>query len=116
MSLQWKPWSVVMLLTLALGVGCKSGGSGGGVGDAIINTAIAVTASSVSRSNGGCYAACPTGTTCDESTGYCVTLPCRGRCKTNEQCVENGLDGQCIALSLPGAVEVNPPKEAKSDP
>ena len=115
MSPQWKPWSVVMLLVLVVGLGCQSGGSGG-VADAIVNTAIAATASGVSRSNGGCYAACPPGTTCDAATGYCVTLPCRGRCKANEECVENGLEGQCMVLTLPGDVEVNPPKEAKSDP
>jgi len=116
MSGQWKPWCMVVLLSLSVGLGCASGGSGS-VGDAIINSAIAATASGVSRSNGGCYASCPNGTTCDPATGYCVTLPCRGRCKTNEQCVENGLDGQCIALTLPGGnVEVNPPQEAKSDP
>jgi hypothetical protein len=120
MSDQWKPWFMVVLLALPVGLGCASGGSGngtGGVADALVNTAIAATASGVSRANGGCYAACPPGTTCDPNTGYCVTLPCRGRCKAHEQCVENGLDGQCIAITLPGGnVEVNPPKEAKNDP
>jgi hypothetical protein len=104
-----------MVALLMLPVACRSGGSGG-VGDAIINSTIAVAAAGVSRSNGGCYAACPVGTTCDEATGYCVTLPCRGRCKSHEQCVENGLEGQCIAISLPGSVDVHPPQEAKNEP
>ena len=118
MSGQWKPWCMVVLLSIV--VACQSGGSAngsGGVADALVNTAIAVTASGVSRANGGCYAACPTGTTCDPTTGYCVSLPCRGRCKANEQCVENGIDGQCVAIAMPGgAVQVNPPQEAKNDP
>lgn len=115
MSLCWKPWCMVVLV--ALSVACRGAGSGE-VAEAVINSAMAVTAAGVSRSNGGCYAACPPGTTCDPNTGYCVTLPCRGRCKAHEQCVENGLEGQCIALTLPGgSVDVvQPPQEAKNEP
>jgi len=110
----WRQWIAVALL--ALPVGCRSSGSGD-VASAVINTTIAVAASGVSRSQGGCYAACPTGTTCDPNTGYCVTLPCRGRCKAHEQCVEDGLKSQCVALSLPGGtLTVEPPKEAKTEP
>lgn len=116
MNKQWKPWCVVMMMALSVGLGCQTAAGAGGVGDAIVNTAIAATASGVSRSNGGCYASCPTGTTCDSATGYCVSLPCRGRCKAHEQCVGSGLDEQCIATSLPGDVGANPPKEAKNDP
>ena len=121
MSAQWMRWCMLVLLALQVGIGCASGrssdGVGGGVADAIVNTAIAATASGISRANGGCYAACPPGTTCDPATGYCITLPCRGRCKAHEQCVENGIEAQCVAITLPGgAVEVNPPQEAKNDP
>jgi hypothetical protein len=113
-SRQWKPWIVVALL--ALPVGCRSSGSGG-VADAVVNTAIAAASSGISRSQGGCYAACPPGTTCDPNTGYCVSLPCRGQCKAHEQCVEEGLKSRCIAIALPGGnVTVEPPKEAKTEP
>jgi hypothetical protein len=114
MSRRWKQWFAVVLLALPLG--CQSGGSGA-VASAVINTTIAVATSGVSRSQGGCYAACAPGTTCDSTTGYCVALPCRGQCKAHEQCVEDGLKSQCIALSLPGGqVTVEPSKEAKTEP
>jgi hypothetical protein len=110
----WKQW--IALALLALPLGCASDGTGA-VAAAVLNTTVAVAASGVSRSQGGCYAACPPGTTCDSNTGYCVTLPCRGRCKAHEQCVEDGLKSQCIALSLPGGqITVEPPKEAKTEP
>jgi hypothetical protein len=114
MKQPWRPWLAVALLALPLG--CQSGGSGAAA-SALINTTIAVAASGVSRSQGGCYAACPTGTTCDKSTGYCVSLPCRGQCKAHEQCVEDGIQGKCIALGLPGSnVTVEPPQQAKTEP
>ena len=114
MSRRWKQWSAGALLALL--AGCQSAGSGAAA-SALINTTIAVAASGVSRSQGGCYAACAPGTACDPSTGYCVALPCRGQCKAHEQCVEDGIKSQCIALSLPGGqVTVEPPKEAKTEP
>jgi hypothetical protein len=114
MSRRWKQWFAVALLALL--AGCQSGGSGAAA-SALINTTIAVATSGVSRSQGGCYAACAPGTTCDPATGYCVALPCRGQCKAHEQCVEDGIKSQCIALSLPGGqVTVEPPKEAKTEP
>lgn len=114
MSRQWKQWFAVALLALPLG--CQSGGSGA-VASAVINSTIAVAASGLSRSQGGCYAACAPGTACDPATGYCVALPCRGQCKAHEQCVEDGIKSQCIALSLPGGkVTVEPSKEAKTEP
>lgn len=113
----WKTWAAGSLLALL--AGCATGGASGGsssVAEAVINTTVAVAASGVSRSQGGCFAACAPGTTCDPNTGYCVVLPCRGRCKAHEQCVEDGFKSQCIALSLPGQVTVEPSKEAKTDP
>ena len=111
---QWKQWSALALLALL--AGCQSGGSGA-VAAAAINTTIGLATAGASRSQGGCYASCPSGTTCDSTTGFCAPLPCRGRCKAHEQCVEDGLKSQCIALSLPGGqLTVEPSKEAKSDP
>ena len=46
-----------------------SGCAAGAVGNAVINTAIAVGASAVSRSQGDCYASCTNGTTCNHATG-----------------------------------------------
>jgi hypothetical protein len=114
MSRRWKPWIAVALLALLSG--CNSGGSGAAA-SALINSTIAVASSGVSRSQGGCYASCPTGTTCDPHTGFCVSLPCRGQCKAHEQCVEEGLQSKCVAISLPGGqVTVEPSQEAKTGP
>lgn len=114
MKLHLKRWSLVVLLSLL--ASCKSGGTGE-VAEALITTTVAVAASGVSRAQGGCYAACPTGTQCDHNTGYCVSLPCRGQCKAHEQCVEEGLSSKCIAIALPGGnVTVEPSKEAKTEP
>lgn len=114
MSLRWKQWMALALVALPLG--CATGGSGD-VASAVINTTIAVASSGISRSQGECYAACPTGTTCDHTTGYCVSLPCRGQCQANEQCIEDGLRSRCIALGLPGSnVTVQPSQEAKTEP
>jgi hypothetical protein len=61
------------------------------------------------RAAGGCYATCPVGTTCDEATGYCLPLPCRGRCRSDERCVELGLEERCESLALPeGGLDVRP--------
>jgi hypothetical protein len=114
MNRRWTQWIAVALLVLPLG--CQSGGSGA-ASSALVNATIAVAASGISRSEGGCYASCPTGTTCNPSTGYCVSLPCRGQCKAHEQCVESAITSKCVALGLPGTnVTVEPPQQAKSDP
>lgn len=114
MNHRWKQW--VALALVALPVGCATSGSND-VASAVINTTLAVAASGVSHSQGGCYASCPNGTKCDPTTGYCVSLPCRGQCKAHEQCVENGLQSKCISLGLPGStLTVEPPQEAKTEP
>jgi hypothetical protein len=58
------------------------------------------------------------GTTCDEETGYCMPLPCRGRCRIDERCVGDGISEKCEALALPeGGLDVKPapPRETPSD-
>jgi hypothetical protein len=87
-------------LLVALSVCGCAGASAGAVGSAVLNTAIAAGASGVSRAQGGCYASCPAGTTCNGETGYCDTLPCRGRCLGNEVCVVNGGVDTCLNRSL----------------
>ena len=57
-----------------------------GAGGAIANVILGVTAAGISRANGGCYAACSNGTTCDPESGLCVPLPCRGACYADEHC------------------------------
>lgn len=79
----------------------------GAVAGAAINTTVAVTASAVSRASGGCYAACPVGTQCNRSTGFCDPLPCRGLCSTDEVCEINAVGERCVpkaqsTLRLPG--------------
>jgi hypothetical protein len=53
---------------------------------AILNGAIALGASAFSRSQGGCYASCAYGTTCNRDTGMCEAPPCGGTCRADEVC------------------------------
>ena len=36
-------------------------------------------------------------TSCNEKTGYCDPLPCRGECLPHEQCVQEGLTSRCTS-------------------
>jgi hypothetical protein len=112
------PWrGVVMLAVLSL-CGCA-----GDIGGAVLNTGLALGASAVSRSQGGCYAACPTGTTCNRATGYCDPLPCRGACSPFEECVEEKLSSRCVArrpdmgtITVQPAQKSSEPKPAEPKP
>ncbi|MFL5356675.1 hypothetical protein [Archangium sp.] len=102
----------VMAVVLSL-CGCV-GASGGALLTAALNTGIAVGASAASRSQGGCYASCPVGTTCNKTTGYCDPLPCRGECDPFQECIEERLTYRCVARSPgSGKIIVNPPAEQK---
>ena len=81
-------------LILFFVAGCAA--APGAVGNAIANTAVAATASAISRASGGCYAACPVGTRCDNSTGYCESIPCRDLCSTDEDCLVTALTERCV--------------------
>ncbi|MCY1020946.1 hypothetical protein [Pyxidicoccus sp. MSG2] len=95
------------LIALVVLAGCR--GADGAVVNALINTSIAMGSAAAQRAAGGCYATCPVGTTCDEQTGYCMPLPCRGRCRSDERCVELGLEERCESLALPeGGLDVRP--------
>jgi hypothetical protein len=101
-----------------LGLACLLFGCGsasGAVANAVLNTAIAASASAASRSHGGCYAACPTGTTCNGATGYCEELPCRGRCAPDETCVEDGLLPHCVRGKPADLAIDKPPAPARSE-
>jgi hypothetical protein len=111
-----------VVLTVLLQMGCVGGAASGAILNAAFNTGVAVGASAVSRSQGGCYAACPAGTTCNKATGYCDPIPCRGECDPFEECIEEKLVYRCVARSPDtGKIIVNPsqhpskqkPSEAK---
>lgn len=96
--------------------GCR--GADGAIVNALVNTTLAVGSSAAQRAAGGCYATCPVGTACDEETGFCIPLPCRGRCRSDERCVELGMEQRCESLALPeGGLDVRPapPPAAPSD-
>lgn len=72
--------------------------------DAVMGLVMGVSASAVSRANGGCYAGCPPGTTCDSASGMCLDLPCQGRCGPNELCDQDGggaTGGRCVRMITP---------------
>lgn len=89
--------TLVVLAVMA--TGCAV--SGAAVTSAIVNTAIATGASAHSRSQGGCYAACPVGTSCNKETGYCDPMPCRGLCRADEQCDQTGPVERCTPRQAP---------------
>ncbi len=94
------------LLALAV-AGAGAGCAHGNVGDAILMTGIALASSGVSRALGGCYAACPPGTTCNPATGMCDTLPCRGQCGPGQRCVLHPVE-HCV-LEKPAQMEIGRP-------
>lgn len=112
------PWrSAVVPVAAVFLSGCFAGAAGGAVASAVLNTGVALGASAISRSQGGCYAACPAGTTCNEATGYCDPLPCRGECDPFEECIEDKLVYQCVARNPHnGNIIVNPPEARSSEP
>ena len=85
-------------LLFAIAPACQ-GSAPNALAGAVIGTALGLTASAVSRVNGGCYASCPTGTTCNEVTGLCEPLPCRGRCSRDEVCDTTSTVPQCVSRS-----------------
>ena len=65
----------------------------------------AIGSAAVSRAMGGCVAACPPGTACNEATGFCDTRPCRDLCRADEVCQND----RCVPMLLPGLnIETKP--------
>jgi hypothetical protein len=95
--------------------GCTGSRGSSSAVDAVVNVALAAGSSALSRSSGDCYASCPTGTMCNKETGFCERLPCRGECRSNEECVEQALTYRCVVLAPPGGNITVEPK-AKSEP
>jgi hypothetical protein len=54
--------------------------------DPISSVLTAVGTAAASRAVGGCVSQCIPGTTCNERTGMCEVLPCRGQCRSDEVC------------------------------
>lgn len=105
------PWRRAVMAVVLFLCGC-AGPSGGALLNAAINTGVAVGASAVSRSQGGCYASCPAGTRCNASTGYCDPIPCRGECDPFQECIEDRLTYRCVTRApANGKIIVNPPAE-----
>jgi hypothetical protein len=106
-------WCAVFAAASATGLaGCRA--APGAITNAIIGSAIGLGAAGYSRAEGGCYAACPTGTACNEVTGLCEELPCRGQCGTNEVCTEAGV---CVgAGGGEPAMGVDEPHPGAPDP
>ncbi len=93
------------LLAVVFTFGCASAPNA--VGTALMTTAVAAASSAASRAGGGCYASCPVGTYCQQSSGLCEELPCRGRCVGNEFCeIQPGGEGACVhARAIPLKIE-----------
>jgi len=111
-SMPWRGAVVVAALALC---GC-AGAGGGALFNAALNTGVALGASAVSRSQGGCYASCPAGTTCNNATGYCDPIPCRGECSPFEECVEEKLFYRCVARSQNNGNIIVNPSQKPSEP
>lgn len=100
---------------------CHTGSSNTLVGAAVMSS-LALGSSAVSRANGGCYAVCQQGESCNQKTGYCEPLPCRGQCRADESCEEGFFGIKCVpgpALSVssqpvPASTAPAPPRQ-KSD-
>ncbi len=63
---------------------------------AAVMTPLALGASAANRAGGGCYAVCQQGEQCNEKTGLCEALPCRGQCSASETCEEGFFCVRCL--------------------
>lgn len=93
---------------------CHTGSSNTAAG-AVIMTSLALGSSAYSRAHGGCYAVCQQGERCNESTGYCEALPCRGQCNANETCEEGFFGIKCLP-GAPLAVQSSTAQSVKPKP
>ena len=105
------------LIVLAAIAACHTGSSNTMAGAAIM-TALAAGSSVASRASGGCYAVCQQGETCNEKTGLCEALPCRGKCTSSETCEEGFFGVKCVpgpALVVTSPVNLPPPPPPPPD-
>jgi hypothetical protein len=101
------------LLAVALGCG-HAVSTPVGVG---VATAVAAGTSAYSRSQGGCYAICQQGETCNGNTGLCEPLPCHASCSSDERCDQSGAFGdRCIKIDTALSAKAKADKPASSAP
>ncbi|MFL5320163.1 MAG: hypothetical protein ACJ790_10950, partial [Myxococcaceae bacterium] len=70
-----------------------------GAADPVSAIVLAGAVGAVRVQQGDCFTVCPVGTTCNQKTGMCDTLPCHGQCRPEERCDEAGLIPHCVADS-----------------
>jgi hypothetical protein len=116
----------ILIGICALAIASCHTGSSNTIAGAAVMTSLALGASAANRAAGGCYAVCQQGETCNEATGLCEVMRCRGKCRADESCEEGFFGIKCIpgpALSVStGATAVNvkpppppPPQEKEKD-
>ena len=101
------------LLAIGLGAGCHDAGPA--IANAAINTAIAVAASGVQRSRGGCYAVCIDFTVCNPGNGLCERRTCSQGCGSTQFCNRSGTEPTCEErkpIDVPLQPTVTPPPTA----
>jgi hypothetical protein len=86
---------VFAFLCAAALVSCHTGSSNT-VSGALIMTSIALGTSVANRAAGSCYAVCQQGERCNEKSGMCEGLPCRGQCMAGETCEEGFFGVRCL--------------------
>jgi hypothetical protein len=100
---------LALLPALAL-FSCHTGSSNT-IAGALVTSSVALAASGANRAAGGCYAVCQQGEQCNEKTGLCEVLPCRGLCAPGQSCEEGFFGVKCLpgtALSV-SASKLEPP-------
>jgi hypothetical protein len=107
---------VFALLCAAVLLSCHTGSSNT-VSGAVIMSSLALGASAANRASGGCYAVCQQGERCNEKTGMCEALPCRGQCMAGETCEEGFFGVKCLpnASLAVSASQLEPPPPPPSE-
>src|SRR2546425_5968960 len=105
--------SLSMLCVLAV-LSCHTGSSNTVAGAAIMTT-LALGSSAASRASGGCWAVCQQGERCNEKTGLCEALPCRGLCNQGETCDEGFFGVKCLPVARL-ALSASPPQPPPPPP
>jgi hypothetical protein len=86
--------TLVAVVLLALPA-CTTG-SANTIAGAATMTALAAGTSVANRAAGGCIALCTNGTVCNNKTGLCERMPCRGECGADQHCEENFVGYKCM--------------------
>ncbi len=106
----------LLAVVLAAALGCGHTGSGATMAGAATMTSLAGVAAAVNVKNGGCVATCTNGTACNQKTGLCEVLPCRGRCGADEHCEDNFTGGRCVPGAGPTGVATKAPSSGTNLP